>query len=188
MPPHPLINFEIQKYYQNQARFNNVCSKNNVPKIYDGVYVITHWIALYVNGDKASYFDSFGVEHIPREIEKFVDSKNITANIYKIQANDSIMCGYFGIGFIDFILKGKSLLDYTNSFSPRGYSKGTHTPKSLWKRTKAGGVGVVEAKRTYTLKKLLIVLVISALTLAWLNKFLISWYLAWQEHKSFSGI
>ena len=84
-----------------------------------------------MNGDKASYFDSFGVEHIPREIEKFVDSKNITANIYRIQANDSIMCGYFGIGFIDFILKGKSLLDYTNSFSPRGYSKGTHTPKSL---------------------------------------------------------
>ena len=63
----------------------------------------------------AIYFNSFGVEHIPKEIKKFIGNKNIKTNI---QAYDSIMCGYFCTGFIEFILKGKSLLDYTNSFSP----------------------------------------------------------------------
>ena len=82
----------------------------------------THWIALYVNDNNVTYFDRFGVGHIPREIKKFIGSKNIT-NIYRIQADDSIMCGYFCIGFIDFMLKGKSLLDYTNLFSPNYYEK-----------------------------------------------------------------
>ena len=83
MPPHPLTNFEIQKYYQNKTIFNGVFSRNNLPKIKDGAYVIrldefksigTHWVALYVNGNNGSvsydviYFDSFGVEHIPKEI------------------------------------------------------------------------------------------------------------------------
>ena len=69
-------------------------------------------IALYVNGNNATYFASFGVEHIPKKIKKFIGNKNIITNIYRIQAYHSIMCGYFCIGFIDFILKGKSLLDY----------------------------------------------------------------------------
>ena len=68
-------------------------------------------------------FDSFGVEHIPKEIKKFIGNKNMTTNIYRIQAYDSIMCGYFCIGFIDFMLKGKSLLEYTNLFSPNEYKK-----------------------------------------------------------------
>ena len=84
---------------------------------------------MYVNGNNrrasydAIYFDSFGVEHIPKEIKKFEGNKNITTNIYRIQAYDSIMCGYFWIGFINFVLKGKILLDYTNLFSPNGYEK-----------------------------------------------------------------
>ena len=84
----------------------------------------THWIALYVNGNSrkapydAMYFHSFGVEHISEELKKFIGNKNIITIIYRIQAYDSIMCGYFCIGFIDFMLKGESLLDYTNSFSP----------------------------------------------------------------------
>ena len=57
-----------------------------------------------------------------KKIQKFIEKKDIT-NIYKIQAYDSIMCGYFCIGFIDFMLKGKSLLDYTNLFSPNDYEK-----------------------------------------------------------------
>ena len=70
----------------------------------------TYWAALYVN-DNVTYFGSFGIEHTPREIRAFIGNKNIIANIYRVQAHDSIMCGYFCIGFVDFILKGKSLLD-----------------------------------------------------------------------------
>ena len=76
-----------------------------------------------MNAENVTYFDSFGVEHIPKEIKKFIGNKNIITNIYRIQAYDSIMCGYFCIGFIDFMLKGKSLLDYTNLLSPSEYEK-----------------------------------------------------------------
>ena len=77
MLSHPLSNFEIQKYYQNEPRLNGLYSKNNLPKVKDGEYVInldeyksirTHWIVLYMNGDNARYCHSFGVEHIPKEI------------------------------------------------------------------------------------------------------------------------
>ena len=76
MPTYPLTNFEIQKYYQNEPKFNGLYSRNNLPKIKDGAYVMnlnefksvgTHWIVLYVNRNKATYFDSFGVEHIPKK-------------------------------------------------------------------------------------------------------------------------
>ena len=75
--PHPLTNLEIQKYYENEPRFNGVYSRDNLPKIKDGAYVInldeysdigTHWVTLYINNNDATYFDSFGVEHIPKEI------------------------------------------------------------------------------------------------------------------------
>ena len=69
-----------------------------------------------MNGNNVIYFDSFGVEHIPKEIKKLIGNKNIITNIYRIPAYDSIICGYFCIGFIDFMLKGKSLLDYTICF------------------------------------------------------------------------
>ena len=71
----------------------------------------------------AMYFDSFGVGHIPKEIKKIIGNKNIIISICRIQAYDSIMCGYFCIGFIDFMLKGKSLLDYKKLFSPNDYRK-----------------------------------------------------------------
>ena len=130
MPPHPLTDFEIQKYYQNKSRFNGVYSRDNLPKIKDGAYVInldeyydiwTRWIALYVLNNNVTYFDSFGVEHIPKEIKKFIANKNIKTNIFRIQAYDSIMCGYFCIGFIDFMLAGKTLTDFTNLFSPNNF-------------------------------------------------------------------
>ena len=70
----------------------------------------THWIALYMNAYNIVYFDSFKVEHVPKEIRKVMANKNIITNIYRIQSYDSIMCGYFCIGFIDFMLKGESLL------------------------------------------------------------------------------
>ena len=77
---------------------------------------------MYVYNDNVSYFDSFGVEHITKEIKKFINgSLSITTNIFRIQAYDSIMCGYFCIGFIDFMLAGKTLNDFTNLFSPNDF-------------------------------------------------------------------
>ena len=97
--PHPLTNFEIQTYSQNEPRFNGVYSRDNLPdKIKDGTYVVnldeysdigTHWIALYVNTKTVTYFDSFGVEHIPKEIKKLIINKNIISNIFRIQAYHS---------------------------------------------------------------------------------------------------
>ena len=70
-----------------------------------------------------TYFNSFGVEHIPKEIKTFIKNKNITTNIFKIQAYDSIMCGYSCIGFIDFMLTRKILTEFTNLFSPNNFKK-----------------------------------------------------------------
>ena len=135
LPAHPLTNFEIQEYYQNEPRFNGVFSRDNLPNIIkNGAYVInldeyhdigTHWVALYVHNKIITYFDSFGVEHIPKEIMKFINPKKIITNIYRIQAYVwlLIMCGYFCIGFINFMFNGKSLTDYTNLFSPNNFNK-----------------------------------------------------------------
>ena len=73
--------------------------------------------------NNVNYFDSFGVEHIPKEIKVVISNKNIKTNIFKIQAYNSVMCGYFCIGFIDFMLAGKKLTDYTNLFSPNNFEK-----------------------------------------------------------------
>ena len=99
-----------------------------MPKtIKKGAYVInvdedadvgTHWIALYVKYNEVIYFDSSGVEHVPKEIKKFIGHKNTKTNIFRIQADNSIMCGYFCIGFIDFMIAERSLLDFTSLFSP----------------------------------------------------------------------
>ena len=112
MPLHHLTNFEIQKY-QNEPRFNGVYSRDNLTEIKDGAYIIdldeysdigTHWVALHVNNDDVTYFHSFGVEHIPKEIKTFFDcSLSITTKVFRIQAYDSIMCRYFCIGFVDFM-------------------------------------------------------------------------------------
>ena len=101
-------------------------SRDNLPnKINDGVYVINlheysdigaHWIVLHALNNNVTYFDSFGVEHISEKIKKSVNRSTITTNIYRIQTHDSIICGYFSIGFIGFILKNKSLTDFTNLF------------------------------------------------------------------------
>ena len=108
------------------CRFNGVYSRDNLSdKIKYEAYVInldeysdigTHWIALYVNNKTVTYFDSFGVEHIPKETKKFINNKNIIANIFRLQAYDSVMCGHFCIGLIDFMLKGNNLTEFTNLF------------------------------------------------------------------------
>ena len=104
MLPHPLKNFELQKYYQNEPKFNGVYSRNILPKIMDGAYVInldefksirTHWIALYLKRNNATYLGSFGIEHIPKEFKKFIGNKDMTTSIYGIQAYDSIISRHF---------------------------------------------------------------------------------------------
>ena len=75
-----------------------------------------------MQNNNVTYFDSFGVEHIPKEIKEFVKNKNII-NIFRIQAYNSIMCGYFCVGFIDFMLAGKTLTEYTQLFSPNNFKK-----------------------------------------------------------------
>ena len=112
LTPHSLTNFEIQEYYQNESRFNGIFSRDNLPNnnnnnnnnnIKNGAYVInldeyrdigTHWVALYVNDKTIIYFDSFGVENIPKEITKFIGNeqsssaktrnKKIITNIFRI--------------------------------------------------------------------------------------------------------
>ena len=89
MPPHPLTNLELQKYYQNEPKFNDIYSRDNwSDEIKDGANVInlneysdieTHWVALYVSNN-VTYFDSFGVEHIPKEIKTFISNENIKTN------------------------------------------------------------------------------------------------------------
>ena len=90
--PHPLTNFEMQKY-QSEPQYKDIYSKNNLPKIKDGACVNlgkyesvgAHWIALYVNGDNVTHFGSFELEYIPKEIKKLIDNKNITTNNYAIK-------------------------------------------------------------------------------------------------------
>ena len=144
LPFYPLTNLEISEYYSNEPKFNGVYSRDNLPKITKkGAYVInldeyentgTHWISLFVKTNEVIYFDSFGIEHIPKEINKFIGSnKKINANIFRIQAYDSIMCRYFCIEFINYMLKGKTLLDYTNLLSPNDFKKNDRVIKRIFK-------------------------------------------------------
>ena len=152
LPFHPLTNIEINEYYKNEPKFNGVYSRNNLPnKIKKGAYVInldeyentgTYWVALFVKpkyttessfSERTVYFDSFGIEHIPKETNKFIGNDDIKSNIFRIQAYDSIMCGYFCIEFINYMFKGKTLLDYANLFSPNDFKKNDQIIKRIFK-------------------------------------------------------
>ena len=109
-----------------------VFTQEIIKKKKDGAYIInlheysdiaTHWVALYVQNNVISYFDSFRVEHIPKVIRTFIDNKNVKTKFLGIQAYDSIMCGYFWIGFIDFMLAGQILPDFTNIFSANNFKR-----------------------------------------------------------------
>ena len=133
MSSHLLTNSEIQKYYQNEPRFNGVYSRDNLPnKTKDGTYEInldeysdlgTHWIVLQALNSNVTYFDNFKVQRIPQEIKIFIDKSILVTSIFIIQAYDSVMRGCFCVGFIDFMLKGKNLTDFTNLFSPNNFNK-----------------------------------------------------------------
>ena len=109
----------------------NVISVLNVINLDEYEDPGTHWIALYVKNKKVVYFDSFGVEHVPKEIIKFIKNKDIIANIFRLQAYDSIMCGYFCINIIDYMFDDKTLIDYTNLFSPHYFKKNDEIIKDI---------------------------------------------------------
>ena len=101
-------------------------------KIKNGAYVVNldeyadvgaRWIALYLSNKEDIYFDSFGVEYVPKEIMHFIGHKNIKTSKSRMHVDNSIMCGYFCIKFIDFMLANKTLIDYTSLFSPYDYKK-----------------------------------------------------------------
>ena len=138
MPPHHLTNFEIQEYYKNEPRFHGLYSRDKnetacIVNLDNYKNTGTHWIVLYVKNNEVIYFDSSAVEHVPKEIEKFIGHKNIKTNIFRIQADNSIMCRYFCIGFIDFILAGKSLTYFTGLFSPYDFKKNDNIILSYFK-------------------------------------------------------
>ena len=134
MLTHTLKDFDIEKYYENKARFNGVYSKNNLPKkIKDEAYIInldeyadedegTHWIALPCDRRRNS-----------EEVKEFIGNKNIIVNIFRVQANSSVLCQYFCIGFIDFMLVGEKLTDFTNLFSPYDLKKNDNIILSYFK-------------------------------------------------------
>ena len=127
MPLLPLKNLWIQKYHQNKSKFNGVYWINNLPEIKDRAHAInldeyksigTHWVTLYVKANNKVYFDSFGVGHVPKKFKKPWEAK-IQYQI-SIEYRHAIR-QFFWTDFIDFMLKDKSLVDYTNLFSPHDY-------------------------------------------------------------------
>ena len=83
----------------------------------------THWVSLFTDRNLAAYFDSFGIEYICQGVLNKIRNKSITHNILRIQDNQSITCGFYCTTFIEYMLAGKTLLDYTNLFSPNDYKK-----------------------------------------------------------------
>ena len=108
-PPHPFTNFEIIDCFKDEPRFNRVYSRDNLPKTIKKEPLDfyknsgTHWVVIFVKKDEVIYFNSFGVEHLPEEVLKFIANKNIKSNIFRIQDYNSVMCGYFCILFIEFM-------------------------------------------------------------------------------------
>ena len=111
-------------------------------KIKSGAYIInldeysdvgTHWIALFCSRSEIIYFDSFCIEHIPEGIKEFIGNKSIKADMFRVQAKNSVISGYFCIEFIDFVLAGKKLTDFTDLFSPHDFDKNDHIILSYFK-------------------------------------------------------
>ena len=97
-------------------------------------HVGTHWCPLYTKNNEVIYFDSFGVEHVPKEIKRLIRHKNTKTNIFKLQAYKSIICGCFCIGFIDLMFAGKNLIDFTGLFSPYDFKNDNDKILSYFKK------------------------------------------------------
>ena len=113
-----------------------------MPNLKKGAYIInldhsknteTHGAVIFVKKDEVIYFDSFGVEYIPKEIMERIKNKSIKTNIFRIQSYDSIMCRYFCILFIEYMLNKKILTDFTNLSSPCNFEKNGQIIKRYFK-------------------------------------------------------
>ena len=120
-------------YFDSDKRFDGVFSRDNL-NIFnkDGAYIInldkydnigTHWVAIYLKNNNVTYFDSFGIEYIPKEITKLINDKSIKSNIFRIQSLNSILCGYFYIGFIEYTFNNLGLNEYTKLFLVTDFDK-----------------------------------------------------------------
>ena len=127
---------EITHYFDYEPRFNGVFSRNNLPRMKDGKYVInlddknskgTHWVSLFIDRNTALYFDSFGIKYIPQEVLNKIKDKSIIHSIFRIQDNESIMWEFYCIAFIEYMLSGKTLLNYTNLLPLNNYKKNEKT-------------------------------------------------------------
>ena len=122
-------------------------SRSNLPKLKNRAYVVNldhsentgaHWIVIFIKSNEffefpeVIYFDSFGVEYIPKEIMERIKDKNIKSNIFRIQDNNPIMCGYFCILFIQYMLDNKTLTDFTYLFNPWDLKKNDEIIKSYF--------------------------------------------------------
>ena len=133
MRTHSLTNFELQKYYENEPRFNGVKGGAYVINLDEYANAGTHWVALFCNRSEIAYVNSFGVGHVTEEIKEFVEIKSIKVNLFRKQANNLLICEYFYIGFIDFMLAGKKLTDFTSLFSPHDFDKNDNIILSYFK-------------------------------------------------------
>ena len=124
--------FNDTNYFNDEPRFDSVFSRNKLARIKDGAYVInfndtiskgTLWVWLFIDRNTAVYFHYFGNEYIPQEVLTKVKDKSITHNIFRMQHNEFIMCGFYCIAFIEYMLAGEILLDYTNLFLPNDYKQ-----------------------------------------------------------------
>ena len=83
----------------------------------------THWVSLFIDKNTTVYFDSCRIEYIPQEVLNKIRGKSITYNIFTVQFDDCIMCGFYCIAFIKYLIAGRTLLDYTNLFSLNDHKK-----------------------------------------------------------------
>ena len=132
VPVHPFGKIEITKYSNYRPRFHNIFSRDNLPRINDNAYAInlddkqsngTHWVPLFIDKNTAVQFNSIWTGYNPQDALNEITDKSITHNIFRIQSDDSVMCEFNSIDFIECKIVGKTLFDYTNLFSPNIYQK-----------------------------------------------------------------
>ena len=127
-----LSNFDFSSNFNYESRFNGAFSRNKLTRIKDVAHVInlddkkskgTHWASLCIDKSTATHFDYLGIEYIPQELLKNIKDNSISQNIFRIQDNDSIMFAFYCIVFIEYMIAGKALIDYTGLIFPTGFKK-----------------------------------------------------------------